>query len=339
VKKVAIVTTCIYDGPPVYADWARVGDLIVAGDLNTPPALISYLSDIGALYLTPERQREENAWSEHVGWQNIQRRNAAIWYAYASDEYDYILTVDDDNYPQPDAERYVERHIANMSFEYGQAGTLIGGRNGYFNTGSLCVPAFWQRGTPYGINVEPWAYTVDAMPEIVVSQSQILGDPDCDAIDRMCYTPNVLSVATDAIISPGTYAAFNTQGTMWKRNWAPVMAVLPGIGRYDDIFSSFMFARMGLTYNTTFAVGEPVMKQDRNEHNLVKDLRAEVWGLRNTFEFCDRLSKAQLDSGWPLWKSYSELVFAVRDVLPRSTMYFLEQWTNDWRAIFEKENQ
>jgi hypothetical protein len=107
--------------------------------------------------------------------------------------------------------------------------------------------------------------------------------------------------------------------------------VLPHIGRFDDIFASFIFARLGRTFNAAYFVGEPVMRQDRNAHNLNRDLEEEVWGMRNSLQFCRALDRAYIDDGMPLWRAYTELIFAVRDIIPQATSQFVASWVDEWR--------
>lgn len=330
--KLAIVTTTINPRPETYSDWARHGDLIVAGDFNSPPELESYCHGIGATYLSPAKQ--SIIWeklSDAIGWQCIQRRNIAIMYAMQHG-YDWILTVDDDNHPKPTAGEFIDGHLRNLDT---MTTTYVGSPTGFLNPGALCMPQFHSRGAPYGIKMDPIVTDRDfGFPiEVVVSQAQVVGDPDCDAVERMCYGPDVLAVTANATILPGTYVPFNSQATLWRADWAGVMACLPHIGRYDDIFASFIFSRLARSYGKTVFIGDPVVRQERNPHDLVKDLRAEVWGLRSTFRFTNALDSAYISYDMPLWQSYSELIFATSDILPNSTVQFANEWIRLWKEI------
>lgn len=331
--KIAIVTTSVNEAPEAYAHWAEVGTLIVAGDLNSPPKLETYVrNDLGGVYLSPEYQ-QDYAWSESVGWKNIQRRNAAIMYALQQrDEFDYLLTVDDDNAPARSAREFVDGHIDAINHTPHSVVTARVGS--YLNTGVFCEPQFHQRGVPYGVNTDSVVRRFkNTPPTVVVSQAQVLGDPDCDAIERIVNHPFVKAVKANVTIEPGTYTAFNSQATLWRRDWAPVMAVLPNLGRYDDIFASFVFARLARTYNVALFVGEPCVVQTRNDHDLTKDLAAEVWGMSNVFTFCALLDRAHISASMPLWQAYDELIYATRDVLPRATATFAKLWVDDWRKL------
>ncbi len=324
----AIVSTSIHPAPPAYAQWAKAGNLIVAGDVNAPPELEKYLVDMGATYLSTDWQGGYD-FSETIGWRNIQRRNAAIMAAFER-RYDPIITVDDDNFPTGHPVRWVHLHAAELDGR--KVETTIGSRTNYLNPGFFCLPRFHARGVPYGIDTDtPLVMLEKRDIRVVVSQAQVVGDPDCDAIERIVNKPMVQAVQADVIVTPGVYAAFNSQATVWSRDWAPVMAVLPGIGRYDDIFASFIFHRLARTYEVALHIGTPPVRQERNEHNLHADLKAELWGMRNVFEFTARLDAAHISADMPVHQAYAELIEATSSILPAQTVKFANEWVRTWR--------
>lgn len=332
-RDIAVVSTSINATPAAYEAWAsddRV-DLVVAGDRKTPLELREFLTDIDAVYLSPSYQSAEFTWSELLGWNKIQRRSAAIMEVLRRRQYRYVITVDDDNFPLPNVTEFINGHLRNFAATPEQL-TCISSKSFFLNTGALCSPPFHQRGVPYGVPTQP-IIVRHPVTKIVVAQAQVLGDPDCDAIERICHAPDVKAVRTNAVVRPGVYAAFNTQATMWDIEWAPLMVCLPDIGRYDDIFASFLFHRMARAYNVALFVGEPVVRQDRNQHDLAADLRAELWGMNSTFDFVNALNGAHITSDMPLWHAWDELVYAAGDVLPRDTTAFAKAWVADWKKL------
>lgn len=325
----AIVSTSINPRPEAYAQWAKMGTLIVAGDLNSPPDLYDYILALGGTYLTVEDQ-DLYTFSPTIGWRNIQRRNAAIMLAYQQ-RFDPIITVDDDNFPSGNPARWVHQHADELD-PARRVEMTIGSHTNFLNPGFFCLPRFHARGVPYGVNTDsPVVIIENRNIQVVVSQAQVLGDPDCDAVERLVNAPTVRAVQADVIVAPGCYAAFNSQATMWRRDWAPVMAVLPGIGRYDDIFASFIFHRLARTYLTAVHIGGPTVLQKRNEHDGRADLRAELWGMSNVFEFTGRLDTAHISADMPLWSAYSELIDATSSILPSQTVKFANEWVRTWR--------
>lgn len=321
--KTAIVTTTINNRPESYKLWAAQGDLIVAGDLNTPATTASYVAELGGKFIMPEY---EFPGSDYVPMRCVQRRNAAIWYALEH-EYDYVVTIDDDNYPTS------EHFVKLLTNEIGaRPRNVISSHSRFINLGEICIPKFHQRGTPYGVDTRLTLNGVpDVPPMVVVAQAMVLGDPDCDAVERMANAPYVHAVQQRITVAPGTYAAFNSQATAWHRTWAPVMAVLPHIGRYDDIYASFIFHRMAREYNVALYAGDPVVKQERNEHNLINDLRAEMYGMHTTYQFTNALDLATISKLMPLHDAYAELIEAVAFLLPEQTVKFANEWAYAWR--------
>jgi hypothetical protein len=241
-----------------------------------------------------------------------------------------VLTVDDDNTPVS------SQFVAELTEELGnQPVTTMSSKSGFLNLGNLCIPSFHQRGTPYGVDtsMNKTSTYLAGLPTVVVAQAMVLGDPDCDAVDRIVNAPDVKAVQNRIVVTPGVMAAFNSQATLWRGDWAPVMAVMPGVGRYDDIFASFIFHRMAATYNVALYAGDPVVQQDRNPHNLNKDLAAELFGMNVVFEFVARLNAAHISADMPKWVAYGELITAVEDLLPRDTVMFTREWTSGWNEL------
>ncbi len=329
--KIGIVTTSINKRPSIYERWAQVGELIVAGDRNSPPDLHAYVEgELGGDYVTPSAQDALWTFSKYIGWNCIQRRNTAIMQAMFN-HHDYVVTVDDDNYPLPNVETFLAGHLTNLHQTHS---SFVHSPSGFLNTGTFTSPQFHQRGVPYGVDTSS-AVILRRINDakVVVSQAQVLGDPDCDAVERIANAPDVLAVKANVVVMPGTYAAFNSQATVWTREWVPVMAVLPGIGRYDDIFASYIFARLARTYDVALFVGEPCMRQVRNDHNLASDLRQELWGMNHVFTFCRALDNAHISADMPLHVAYGELILACENVLPAQTINFAREWIAAWREI------
>ncbi len=340
-RNVAIVSTTINTAPPAYAAWATQGRLIVAGDVNTPTQLHDYVSSLDGSYIQPENYFPG---CKFVPFRCVQRRNAAIWAAFLGD-YDYVMTVDDDNTPaQPYCVEQLAQEIGN------RPQTTVGSKSGFLNLGELCIPTFNQRGNPYGVNtaindVQHWDMLVRSdgstvrptgstvRPTVVVAQAMVIGDPDCDAVERMVNAPDVKALQNRITVTPGVYAAFNSQATLWRADWAPVMAVLPHVGRYDDIFASFIFHRLARAYHVALYAGDPVVIQTRNPHNLGRDLAAELFGMKIVFDFCARLTDAHISSDMPLWLAYDELITAVASLLPADTVKFARAWVGAWKEI------
>jgi hypothetical protein len=328
VKKpsVAIVSTSINERPEAYHAWAQQGDLIVAGDYNSPPELRAYVTDLGGTYLEPADQ-DHWLFSETVGWGCVQRRNAAVMVAYAN-QYDYVATVDDDNLP-PDG--WVDAHVKILCSKFPESTYLVHGDDGWVDTGQFNVPPVRQRGTPFGAVLDHTVYqNHTALPRCVVSAAQVLGDPDCDAVTRLVRQPKITSVKHNVVVYPDQYAAFNSQATLWDGEWAPLIACLPYVGRYDDIFASFIAKRIMMLHGVTVFAGLPCVTQDRNDHDTLEDLRNELYGMNITGRFVTTLRQWFGIEGDSLVDSYGRIVNALEPLLHEHTVRFMREWAEEW---------
>src|SRR5262245_19395026 len=128
--KTALITTTIHE--PVGLELIReLGPGIrffIAGDDKTLHAKVQDLSDrVGnSEYLHPLSQHELRS-SEFIGWNSIQRRNAALWKAVAWGA-DIIYTWDTDNIP------IAQNHLTKLySILLGQFhGGSVSGIGGWF---------------------------------------------------------------------------------------------------------------------------------------------------------------------------------------------------------------
>lgn len=339
--EVAVVSTSVNERPEAYALWAKQGDLIVAGDMNSPGALEEYVKELGGTYLRPEDQTHW-AFSDALGWSCIQRRNAAVMTAYQQG-YRYVATVDDDNAPTVG---WVSSHAAHVDGHIPFGVVYVHGDDGWVDIGQFNIPRIRQRGTPFGAVLNHRVGPVPWMPmllgetrtgvQVVVSTAQVLGDPDCDAITRITEDPQVKWVTDSVVVAVEQYAAFNSQATLWRGDWSPLIACLPYVGRYDDIFASFIAKRIMREHNATFYAGHPMVTQDRNEHDALEDLCAELYGMENTRRVVRALDEVKLDQFTPLDVQYQACTDALQHVLPLGAIQFMNLWRETWSTIREQ---
>jgi hypothetical protein len=125
-----------------------------------------------------------------------------------------------------------------------------------------------------------------------------VGDPDIDAMERLTNQPVVHHLAStlDAglAVSPGCIAPFNTQNTAFIRELAPLLMVHIGVGRYDDIWASYITQRVMREHGYHVHFGRPFVWQDRNPHNLWQNLRDEIYGMEIGTRFADDLESVPI---------------------------------------------
>lgn len=287
---VAIVSTSINEAPSAYAEWAKLGRLFIAGDENTPIGLQDFIQSLGSehMFFGPDAQRRWKS-SKVIGWHSIQRRNIAILEAIASGA-ERIITVDDDNIPLTDIE-----HILD-AFNPTSPLLFVGSKSGWYNPCEHLHPQVYHRGFPYSQRPTREVDATLTRSDYMVNPTGVvaamwMGEPDVGAIDRMAKPTTVYGChevlrKRDIVLMEGTWAPFNSQATAWNAKYAALMMCWPGVGRFDDILASFIARRILDELGVMVRYTRPLVRQDRNDHNVLKDIKAEMWGLENQDVIC-----------------------------------------------------
>lgn len=317
--------------PKVLATYRELGpdvQLIVVGDFKTPPETENYCKELGALYLGVKEQKALGyACSDIIGWNCIMRRNVGILKALELGA-EIVVNVDDDNMPM--SQHYFEE-VKDRLGEEGAEFVYEG--NGWFNLGDFANESFYYRGFPYSLRGKPscekgWKQQL-VRPGIL--NGLISGDPDINATERLESNPSVklYSFFGDLFIDPkSTWSPINSQNTAYVRELAPLSFVIPGIGRYDDIWASYIAQRVMMQSDYHVMFGAPAVKQERNQHNVFKDLRDELYGMEKTEAFCECLKGIPLEGD-----SVLDNLQRVTDELRKSEFKqltpFLSAWLED----------
>lgn len=255
------------------ADW----DLVVIGDLKTPAG---YRLERG-VYIAPEEQeRYDKALSDAIGWNCIQRRNFGLLVAHDM-RADVVAVVDDDNIPLPD---------------WGK--NLMIGREIEANYYETELPAFdpvgatnhrdiWHRGFPLQL-LPQRDYSRKSVRKLVpdIQADFWNGDPDIDAVCRMEHAPACEFDPACFPIAANKLAPFNSQNTFIKGSALKDYFLFPHVGRMDDIWAAYYVQAMG--YRVVF--GRASVFQDRNVHDLVRDMKQEYLGYENNLQLVKDLA-------------------------------------------------
>lgn len=331
---IVLITTTI-NVPHNLALWReQLGDdavFIIAGDLKSPHDEIEeFLSGVSGdnRYLRPEDQGDWEV-SEIIGWNCIQRRNIALLEAIALTP-KVIVTVDDDNWP----EGWTKEHLLSLGNQ--QLLSVVESESGWYNVGDRLYPRVVHRGFPQEHrNARPTISTTAVAGRIGVHAGFWLGDPDIDAIERMVNDPFVEAILDEVTLEHGTWSPFNSQSTAYLGRLAPLMFCFPGVGRMDDIWASYLARRVmdHMWYHAHY--GHPHVRQDRNEHNLVRDVEQELLG----YEFSGRVAQVLRDVELTprdgvldgMEKCHEAMVRELSDILPEKTIPSLAAWRRDVR--------
>lgn len=265
-----IVTTTI--NPPTEAilkfdameDW----ELVVIGDLKTPK---DYALKRGRYYTPADQEAYDKPLSDAIGWNCIQRRNFGLVIAYEMGA-DIVAVIDDDNIPLA-----------------GWGENLIVGTDAEVNWYETDLPAFdpigatnhghlWHRGYPLQLLPQrDYSRRGRKTVHVDVQADFWNGDPDIDAICRMEHKPDCDFDRALFPLAANKLAPFNSQNTFITRAVLADYFLFPFCGRMDDIWAAYYVQAKG----RQVVFGAPSVFQLRNEHDLVRDMRAEYLGYEN----------------------------------------------------------
>jgi len=133
---------------------------------------------------------------------------------------------------------------------------------------------------------------------VAVNAGLWLDNPDIDALTRIERQPVVRgfkpSWKGNIALQPGTWSPFNSQNTALMRHVIPAYFLSPYVGRYDDIWASYIVNRIAEHLGDVITFGEPLVCQQRNPHDLWRDLDAERNGMILTDDLCHALRSIPL---------------------------------------------
>lgn len=282
VKK-AIVTTTI--NPPTEAlkkfikiakkdDW----HLFIVGDQKTPhkPYQDIALVEDCVTYLDPDAQEAiSKELSDVIGWNCIQRRNFGLIAAYKWGA-EIIATVDDDNIPY---DKWGKNVKVGTDFSVAHFNT----KEKVFDPLSPIFPHLWHRGFPIQMLDDRKVNDPTIVKHHVLVQADFWdGAPDIDAVCRITLNPSVKFEPNMHPFSSNALMPFNSQNTFLSRDIFPTYFLFPHIGRMDDIWAAYVTQ---FEFPQSVIFSKASVWQERNPHDLTKDLEAEVIGYRHNKDF------------------------------------------------------
>ena len=310
--KTAIITTTI-NVPTLLADYAKNvkqykhdAFFVVIGDKKTPEATKSYCKKIAKKFKVtieyldiPDQLKYLRKFPElnkHLVYNSIQRRNIGILLAYEMGA-EKIITIDDDNFFI--AKDFIKLHaIGKINLE------TISSSTGWLNVCDQLKEKYNRRFYHRGFALEyrflnEKTKSTKKNVNVVVNAGFWLNDPDIDALTRLYFPNNDITVTaykrkTNFAIAKNTWTPFNSQNTALASSVIPAYFLSPLVGRYDDIWGAYVIKRISDHLGDFIAFGNPLVKQERNIHNYWKDLAKEDLGMQLTNTFVEFLKKIKL---------------------------------------------
>lgn len=307
----------------------------VALDRNSDFKAVSEWGDPDAhfCWMTPDWQNNKFKCSDALGWCCLARRNTAF---LAALEWgcDVVYSHDDDNLvTEGSFFEHIETNFESFN------GIKVSSQTGWFDPGSLLIPTTRHRGIPWD---NPTHSARRAEPvtnaKIGVAAGLVIGDPDIDATTRMELKPDIGQVhilgSTGVVVDPDTWTVFNSQNTAVIRELVPAWFMMPGVGRHDDIYASLIVQRVARDRGLHVHFGPPFTYQQRNDHNLISDLRAEIDGMENVSKLAAMLDginlsgKSVIDDVRTIYRS-----FRCPNFIPLQAIEAAFAWLEDIEGI------
>lgn len=160
------------------------------------------------------------------------------------------------------------------------------------------------------------------------------GDPDVDAIYRLTgILPIEFEQRTPVALGPRSWCPFNSQNTTWFSEAFPLLYLPSHCSfRMTDIWRSYVAVRICWENDHHVLFHSPTVRQERNEHDLMKDFADELIGYQNNNAVCRRLEKLVLKPGAEhvqenMLRCYNE--FIKMGLIAEAERPLLEAWFND----------
>ncbi|MDP3859388.1 MAG: STELLO glycosyltransferase family protein [Stagnimonas sp.] len=292
--KLALVVTTI-QAPNVIvrelsaASRAQGADFVVIGDRKTPQP---WVVEHGRYWSLEDQAAGFQALATALPVNHYTRKNIGYLAALRQGA-DWIVETDDDNAPLGN---FFDCPPASVD-----ARTLSSTPR-WVNAYHYFAPTapIWPRGLPLE-HLQAQAALPEPSGRRQVAPAIVQGlandNPDVDAVFRLTRSLPVDFGADSAPLwlAPGQWCPFNSQNTWTARAWAPLLYLPSHCSfRMTDIWRSFVAQRCLWEAGEGVLFIAPSVRQDRNEHNLLKDFADEVPGYLQNQRISEVLERTAL---------------------------------------------
>jgi hypothetical protein len=328
--KIAVVCTTI-NKPYFIASYLQIAEheinknleisFFIIGDKKTPEKFIDDFFDklrnifkSTIIYRSVEEQEHlinKNHYIKNLRWNNDERRMLGYFQAYKND-YDYIISIDDDNYPLN--EYYYLNHINqnnNAIFSSKKQSELDEFETDgitWFNPFQLLHKnTIYPRGflysqrefLAYQNKTDEFDYPLinPFFNKLVCNQGLNTGQLDVDAAtllikEETCYQNDskiILDVTiqtmtnNQVVLLKNQYMPINSQNTCFAKEIFPALFWWPMkkdikyyFDRFGDIYMGMIVKKIADAHNYGVTVGHPFADHIRNKHDVKQDLQKEL---------------------------------------------------------------
>lgn len=330
--RTAVIVTSINSPTPILralADGCRAAGFrfLVVGDTKSPPGFT--LDGCDFLDIASQH-RSGFALAKLCPVSHYARKNVG-YLAAIRDGAELIVETDDDN--MPCGAFFAPRERVQQAKAVAGASWI--NVYGYFSDSLI-----WPRGLPLtAVHAPraPYAELTIATVDCPIQQGLADGNPDVDAIYRLLLPlPQDFRADRRIALGPGSWCPFNSQNTAWWPAAFPLLYLPAHCSfRMTDIWRSFIAQRIAAINDWHILFHEPTVRQERNEHNLMRDFVDEVPGYINNESIRNALETITLMAGAAevpenLRRCYRALVDI--GVIPALELFLLDAWLDDLAA-------
>ena len=273
-NKTSVVITSIYPFNEVMrkisegckkSDW----EFIVSGDTISPD-----IKAEGITFLDVKSQMDSGfSYAKKAPFRNYCRKNVGYLHAIKNGA-TRIIETDDDNFPKEGFFKPFEKNVNARKIT--QSGWVNAYR--YFTENDN----IWPRGfslSDVKRKIDKYESLKDEALYCPVQNGLVDNDPDIDALYRILFTIpfNFEHKERKVSYGKGSWCSFNTQNTVFYKEVFPLMyqPATPQF-READILRSLVVQRILWENNANVLFYSPTVWQERNEHDLMDDLKQET---------------------------------------------------------------
>ncbi len=344
--KVSLITTSIRipTGLEAYArDMREHGhpdvDCIVVGERKSDVGISSFCKHLSrngfpVEYFSIEAQQEylsahRSKIGRHLSFDSHQRRIVGMLKAWQEGA-DLVIHIDAKDH-------LLEGDFIGSHSNVGRKNKMMvaSSSSGYFNSASLLCEAegkaFFLRGFPSQQRDRTTLldFTEQSI-SVAANAGFCLGCSDLDATTRLDHKLEISGIAPASprhlCLAPGTWSPFPAHNLSLKRDVVPAYFLSPYVGRYDDIWASYIVSRIAAHLGEGISLGSPAVMRSAAPGNLTKELEQELVGYRQTDRFCAALRSIPL-TGSSYHECFGQIAAALPDAwteLPKASAIEIE---------------
>ena len=299
-------------------------EFIFVGDRKSDLGILSFCRRLSrnyfpSEYLSIDAQQEylsshrSKIW-KHLSFDSRQRRIIGMLKAWENGA-DIVICIDSQDQLSDSDFIGLHSHVGRS-----RKMTLVNSSTGWFNQANLLCESRGQtlflRGFPMQQRDNAGtAQFTDQSIAVAANSGLCLGCSDLDATTHLDHEIQVSGLSLDSprqlCLAPGTWSPFPAHNLALKREVVPSYFLSPYVGRYDDIWASYIVSRIAAHLGEAICFGSPAVIRSAGTGNLAKDLEQELVGYRQTDRFCQALRSIPLSG-----TSYHECFGQIAAALP-----------------------